>query len=145
MAAPDGHGGVMERIRQKIGRIQEHLQLLHTLRPECVERFPVDPIYRGAVLYYLYLLSDGCIVLAELVIRLKKLRTPQTYAEAFDILGESGVLPAAFAYSFATIAGFRNFLAHDYEKVDGFVICNEIMQRLDDVARYVQYIEAVSQ
>lgn len=131
----------MERIYQKIGRIKEHLHLLQTLRAECLERFPVDPIYRGAVLHYLYLLSDGCIILAELVIKLKKLRTPQTYAEAFDILGERGILPAEFAYSFATIAGFRNFLAHDYEKVDGFIICNEIMKRLDDVEQYLQYVE----
>lgn len=130
-----------ERMHQKIERLKEHLALLHALRPDCEERFPIDPIYRGAVLHYLYQLADGCIVLAELVIKLKKFRTPQTYAEAFDILGERGILPAEFAFSFAAIAGFRNFLAHDYEKIDGMVICAEVMQRLEDVERYLQYIE----
>lgn len=133
---------MMERIYQKIGRIREHLHLLHTLRPECQERFAIDPIYRGAVLHYLYLLADGCIVLAEQVIKIKKLRLPQSYAEAFDILGEGGVLPAKFAYSFAAIAGFRNFLAHDYEKVDGLIICADVMKRLEDVEQYLQLIEA---
>lgn len=134
-----------DRIHQKIERIKEHLALLHTLRPECQERFSIDPIYRGAVLHYLYLLADGCIVLAELVIKLKKLRTPQTYAEAFDILGERGILPAEFAFSFAAIAGFRNFLAHDYEKIDGMVICTEVMKRLEDVEQYLQYIVLAEQ
>jgi uncharacterized protein YutE (UPF0331/DUF86 family) len=131
----------MERILQKIGRIREHLHLLKTLRPECHERFSSDPIYRGALLHYLYLLADGCIVLAEQVIKIKKLRLPQSYAEAFDILGERGILPTEFAFSFATIAGFRNFLAHDYEKIDEFIICADVMKRLEDVERYLQLIE----
>lgn len=80
----------MERIFQKIERIKEYLRLLQTLRPECHDRFPLDPIFRGAVLHYLYLLSDGCIVLAELVIRQRRLRLPQTYAESFDILAREG-------------------------------------------------------
>ncbi len=131
----------MERIRYKIGRIREHATLLHTLRPDCRERFPVDPIFRGAVLHYLYLLADSCITLAEQVIKLKKLHTPQSYAEAIDILGECGVLPQEFAYDFAAIAGFRNFLAHDYEKVDETVICAEVMTRLEDVETYLRFIE----
>lgn len=131
----------MERIVQKIGRIREHLRLLLTLRPECRQRFSVDPIFRGAVLHYLYLLADGCIVLAELIIRQKRLRLPQTYAEAFDILGEAGVLPPDFAYAFASIAGFRNFLAHDYEKVDPVMVCAEVMKRLEDVEHYLHLVE----
>lgn len=131
----------MERVVQKIGRIREYLRLLQTLRPECHDRFPVDPIFRGAVLHYLYLLADGCIVLAELVIRQRRLRLPQTYAESFDILGEGGVIPSDFAYAFASIAGFRNFLAHDYERVDHMVVCSEIMKRLEDVDQYLQFVE----
>ena len=131
----------MERVTQKIGRIREHLRILYLLRPECHDRFPADPIFRGAVLHYLYLLADGCIVLAELIIRMRKLRLPQTYAEAFDILGEGAVIPADFAYTFASIAGFRNFLAHDYEKVDAVVICAEVMKRLEDVEQYLQLVE----
>ncbi|MEJ2684518.1 MAG: DUF86 domain-containing protein [Candidatus Sulfobium sp.] len=72
----------------------------------------------GALLYYLYLLADSCVSLAEMVIKKKSLRIPQSYQEAFDILGEGGVLEPAFAFDFAKIAGFRNFLAHDYEKMD---------------------------
>lgn len=55
------------------------------------------------------------MTLAELVIKHKKLRIPQLYHEAIDILGENRILEPAFAYKFARIAGFRNFLAHDYE------------------------------
>ena len=99
----------MERIRQKIGRINEHLAIIRSIKDDCRIRFATDPVYRGALLHYLYLLSDSCIVLAELVIKHKGLRIPQSYAESFDILGESHILDAEFAYRFAQIAGFRNF------------------------------------
>lgn len=83
---------------------------------------------------------DSCIVLAELVIKHEGLRIPQSYAEAFDILGDNRVLTADFAYRFASIAGFRNFLAHDYEKIDQEVICGQVMSRLDDADIFLQQI-----
>jgi uncharacterized protein YutE (UPF0331/DUF86 family) len=122
----------LERIRQKIGRINEHLSIIRSIKDECNVRFAIDPVYRGALLHYLYLLSDSCIVLAELVIKHKGLRIPQSYAESFDILGDNHVLDADFAYRFASIAGFRNFLAHDYEKIDQEMICGQIVHSLDD-------------
>ncbi|MDD2366039.1 MAG: DUF86 domain-containing protein [Desulfuromonadaceae bacterium] len=132
----------MERIRQKIGRIKEHLALIRTIKDDCRIRFTADPVYRGALLHYLYLLSDSCIVLAELVIKHKGLRIPQSYAESFDILGDSQILDAAFAYNFARIASFRNFLAHDYEKIDQEVICGQIMNSLEDVDLYLRQVSA---
>ena len=44
------------------------------------------------------------------------------------------------AYDFARIAGFRNFLAHDYEKVDGSFVCRQILARLDDVDSFIEQI-----
>lgn len=130
----------MERIQQKIGRINEHLAIIRSIKDDCRVRFATDPVYRGALLHYLYLLSDSCIVLAELVIKNKGLRIPQSYAESFDILGDNNILNADFAYRFASIAGFRNFLAHDYEKIDQEMICGQIMASLDDVDCYIQQI-----
>jgi uncharacterized protein YutE (UPF0331/DUF86 family) len=130
----------MERIYQKIGRINEYLSVIEGMKEDCRERFEVDPLYRGALLYYLYLLADSCISLAEMVIRKNNLRFPQSYQEAFDILGESGVLKPDFACAFAKIAGLRNFLDHDYEKTDMKLICDEALSKLEDVRSFVDQI-----
>jgi len=90
----------VERVIQKIGRINEYMKIIDMLKDECDVKFDKDPIYRGAMLHYLYLLTDTCIALAEMVIKKKNLRIPQSYAEAFDILGNSGVLDPEFSYSF---------------------------------------------
>jgi uncharacterized protein YutE (UPF0331/DUF86 family) len=76
-----------------------------------------------------------------LLIKHQKLRAPQSYAEAFDILGENGILEAGFAYRFAAIAGFRNFLAHDYEKISGNFVCENILSSLDDVDEFLEQVE----
>lgn len=131
----------MERIIQKIGRINEYIKIINGLKNDCDERFDTDAVYRGAMLHYLYLLTDTCIVLAEMIIKQKNLRTPQSYSEAFDILGDSGILDAEFAYSFAKIAGFRNFLAHDYDSIDSGIICTKILASLADIETYIQQIK----
>jgi uncharacterized protein YutE (UPF0331/DUF86 family) len=131
----------VERILQKIGRVKEYLSLLRSIKDDCLNRFVADLVYRGALLHYLYLMADSCIALAELVIKHRGLRIPQSYAEGFDILGENGILDPSFAYSFARISGFRNFLAHDYEGVDVKFICEDILSKLDDVDTFLKQIE----
>lgn len=131
----------MERIIQKIGRINEYIKILDTLKDDCMKRYESDPIYRGALLHYLYLLADTSIVLAEITIKEKGLRINQSYSEAFDILGDSGILDPEFAYSFAKIAGFRNFLAHDYDHIDGQIICSKILESISDIEYYIVQIQ----
>ncbi len=130
-----------ERIIQKTGRVREYMKLVKKLQPDCDKKFSVDPIYRGALLHYLYLMADTCIALAELVIKYKSLRLPQSYHESFDILGDAGVLDPKFAYTFGRIAGFRNFLAHDYEQVQSEIICNDVLGQLDEVEVFLAQIE----
>jgi len=132
---------MQHKIDKKISKLRYYLKLLKSYKPDCKKKFLTDPMYEGALLHYLYLISDGCISLATMVIKLKSLNKPQSYYEAIDILGENNILPREFAYNFAKIASFRNFLAHDYEKIDYLVICDEVLSKLDDIKKYLQLIE----
>jgi len=130
-----------QSLPQKIGRINEYIKIIENIKDECEKRFDTDAVYRGVMLHYLYLLADTSIMLAEMTIKKKNLRTPQSYSEAFDILGDNGVLDSEFAYSFAKIAGFRNFLAHDYDVIDSGIICSKILDSIADIQIYVQQIK----
>ncbi len=132
---------MQHKIENKISKLNYYLKLLREYKPDCKTRFLNDPMYEGALLHYLYMVSDGCITLAEMIIKLKSLSPPQSYYEAIDILGENNILPREFAYHFAEMASFRNFLAHDYEKIDYLVICDEVLEKLDDIDEYLQLIE----
>ena len=128
-----------EAIKTKIEKIEEYLKILELMEKDCEQKFS-DPLFRGALLHYLYLTADSCISLAEMIIKERNFRTPQTYSEAIDILGENGVIPSDFAYDFARIGGLRNFLAHDYEKVDMKRICKEVLRKIPDIKRYLSYL-----
>ena len=132
---------MQHKIEAKIKRVRYYLSLLKAYRSECKERFTGDPMFEGALLHYLYLASDGCIALAEMMLKYKDIGASQSYYEAIDTLGEYKIIPKEFAYSFAKIASFRNFLAHDYEKIDALVICEEALNKLDDIERYLQYLQ----
>ncbi len=132
---------MQHKIDKKISRLRYYLKLLNEYKPNCKDKFIGDPMYEGALLHYLYLISDGCISLAEMVIKYKSLSNAQSYYEAIDILGENDIIPKEFAYSFAKIASFRNFLAHDYEKIDYLVICDDALAKLDEIEIYLEYIE----
>jgi uncharacterized protein YutE (UPF0331/DUF86 family) len=131
---------MIERISIKIEKIKEYIELLKNMKEDCERRFLEDPIFRGALLHYLYLVADSSISLAEMIIKFKGFRTPQSYSETIDILGEHGIIPGEFAYNFARIASLRNFLAHDYEKIDYKRICKETLSKLSEVEQYLNYI-----
>jgi len=132
---------MLHRIESKIIAIKEILNILDELKDDCDKKFLNDKIYQGALLHYLYLVADSCIALAEMVIKYKGLKRSNSYYESIDLLGEANIIPANFAYDFAKIASFRNFLAHHYEKVDYKEICKNTLNKLDDIRKYLSFIK----
>jgi uncharacterized protein YutE (UPF0331/DUF86 family) len=132
---------MLAKIEKKIAKIKKYIKILEELKANCKEKFLSDEIYQGALLHYLYLVSDSSISLAQMVLKYNKVNVAQSYYEAIDMLGEEGIISKEFAYDFAKIASLRNFLAHDYEQIDYLIICDEILNKLDDIKKYLNFIE----
>jgi len=131
---------MQRNIELKIQKIYDYLDILDTYKDDCKQRFLNDSMFEGALLHYLYVVSDSCISLAEMMIKHKNLGLTQSYSNSIDRLGEKGVLPREFAYNFVKIASFRNFLAHDYEDVNYLIVCEEVFEKLDDIKEYLKYM-----
>jgi len=132
---------MQRNIELKIQKVYDYLDILDGYKDDCKQRFLNDSMFEGALLHYLYVVSDSCISLAEMMIKYKDFGLTQSYSNSIDRLGEKGVLPREFAYNFVRIASFRNFLAHDYEDVDYLIICEEIFTKLDDIKEYLKYMK----
>lgn len=53
-----------DRIESGIAKIRDYIKILHNIKDDCKDKFlkdPIYPIYKGAVLHYLYLTADSCI------------------------------------------------------------------------------------
>ncbi len=131
---------MQHKLQAKLKRVAYYVDLLETYKSDCKKRFLSDPMFEGALLHYLYLASDGCISIAEMMIKHRNIGSTQSYYEAIDTLGEQGILPREFAYRFAKIASFRNFLAHDYEKIDYAIICDDALSKLEEIREYLRII-----
>jgi len=128
---------MLHRIEKKIIYIRDILNFLYELKDDCDDKFLSDRLYQSALLHNLYLVADNSISLAEMVLKYKNIPKRESYFESIDMLGECG----KFAYDFAKIASFRNFLAHHYEKIDYKEICEKTLEKLEDIEKYLRYLE----
>ena len=56
-----------------------------------------------------------------------------TYAEAFEVLAEAGLLDAAQREVMVRMAGFRNVVVHEYARIDPEIVVRVLRDHLDDL------------
>jgi len=84
---------MQHKIEAKIKKVSCYVSLLQEYKVDCKERFVKDPMFEGALLRYLYLASDGCIAIAEMILKHKNLGTSQSYYEAMIHLENKTYFP----------------------------------------------------
>ncbi|HDO25704.1 MAG TPA: DUF86 domain-containing protein, partial [Nitrospirae bacterium] len=105
-------------IENKISSVHKYLAILEKYKTYSQKEIIDNIDRRGAVERYLYLAIQSTIDLAEAVIVFKNLRKPSTMSESFHILHEAGIVPVDLTDQMVRMTGFRNIIAHDYEKLN---------------------------
>ena len=82
------------------------------------EEFLASVDVQNMVLHAMYLAIQCAIDLANDLIVMHELEEPSTYREVFLILGRGKLLPMRLAKKLASLAGFRNVIAHIYLTLD---------------------------
>jgi len=131
---------VHEKVAKKLEQLREYVGYLKNYQKYSLDNLTKDHTLKGAVERYLHLSAECVIDIAEIIIAELRLRKPEEYREAIDILGEAGILPHEFAYRFAPIAGFRNILVHEYTKIDLAEVYRHLQQDLADFEKFAGYI-----
>lgn len=127
-------------IENKISSVKKYLKILTRYKKYSRDTIERDIDIRGAVERYLYLTIQATIDLAEAVVAYKNLRKPATMSEAFYILNEEGIIPEKLTEKLAKMTGFRNILAHDYEKIDYAIVHNALNHGVLDISSFVKKI-----
>ncbi len=79
---------------------------------------------------------EVCADVANHIIADRKLRVPATYAEAFDILEEAGILTAAQREAMVRMSGFQNIIVHEYAGIDPAMVVGVLRERLGDFGAF---------
>ena len=123
-------------VLRKVADLERYVDQVSEYRDITVEQYQGDWRTQRIVERTLQMAIEVCVDLANHVIADRGLRVPATYAEAFEVLGEAGILSAAQQEAMVRIAKFRNVIVHDYARVDPAIVVRILRAHLGDFAGF---------
>jgi uncharacterized protein YutE (UPF0331/DUF86 family) len=120
-------------LRRRIDALLGYLERLERFRNVDRATFVSDPDTHHLAERYLHLAVESSLDIANHLIADQGLEAPETYLDAFAILGTHGVLDSALAQRLQAWAGYRNVLVHAYLAIDHGVAWDAITSDLDDL------------
>lgn len=124
-----------------VGRVLALLERLQAETDELIklrgsEALSGDETALAAAKYRFIVAIETCIDVAEHVIASEGLRSPDSLAEAFAVLGDAGFVDQDLAADLQDMARFRNLLVHGYQRVDDARVAEILRTRLGDFERF---------
>jgi len=127
-------------VLKKLAMLREHAARVRRRRPPTREAFESDVDVQDALALSFLVAVQEANDIAMHVAADEGWGVPSSYAEAFEILANHGVITAEHARELAGVAAVRNRIAHGYASVDPGRIWNELPAGLDALDRYVEAI-----
>ena len=131
------------RIERRIQEIHRRVKLLNEkFKPLSEDELTKDEILNSSAERNLQIAIQACIDIANhMVASLGLNKKFETTGEVFYELVENGIFDGDFANKMISITGYRNVLVHGYLDVERKITYDNIQNRLDDLAKFAQYIE----
>lgn len=107
-----------EVLAERAAAIERHLQRVAARLPPTPDELEPATDASDAVILHLWQATQITLDLAMTACLERNLGTPTSYADAFLRLAEGGLLHEDLAGRLALAAGFRNVVAHMYERLD---------------------------
>ena len=126
------------RIEQKIEQIEEYLEFLLSKVPNEIEKYKKDLTAKAVCERYAEKIIQSVIDLAFYVINIKKFIQPMEEERSFIILQKNNIITEKLAKSLIEAKGMRNFIIHEYGKIDDEIIFESISNQLEkDVREFI--------
>ena len=107
------------RLMTYLGEMDEALADWERYRAEfSLDDLRTDRDKRNMTSHAMLVSIQSAIDLANQLIAQHRLRHPETYREAFELLAEASILTPELSDNLADLAGFRNVLVHIYWRLD---------------------------
>jgi|SRR3990172_3497712 len=128
-------------LSRKIERLKEEILYLEVNRAKFLKELGVSVEAKKIAERSAYLATEIALDITELVISMKGLPRPSSYSDSIFKLGEYKLVPKDFSRRFVYIAGFRNFLAHDYEVDNSADLKRFLKAGLGDMKKFISFME----
>ncbi len=88
-------------------------------------------------------LQRACEVTTDIamyIVSTRKLGTPQTKKEAFELLEQNNLISSDTCKKMKNMIGFRNIAIHDYKQIDEGILKDVIENHLQDLTEFARAI-----
>lgn len=127
-------------IENKISFVKKYLKILERYKKYSQEELEGNIDLKGALERYLYLVSQATIDLAEAIISYRNFRKPTALKESFYILEEEKIISTELTNKMTKMVGFRNIVAHDYDKINYDIVYDVLQHKLKDIEEFLKII-----
>lgn len=121
-------------IQNKLARVEAYITRLQEIIPDGFEDFEKDWKTQMIAERGLQILIEIIIDVANRLIAIKNWGPTTSSADSIRLLVLKKVISSEEPY--LRMIKFRNFIVHDYDKVDNEVVYSILTQNLDDIRRF---------
>ena len=122
---------IFNKIVSKFEKLDEYLKCLCDIQKVNKKTFLEDYHFYGLAERYLQLSIEVILDIGKLMIVYQNLRKPEDNQDIFAVLTDEKILSLKLSEKFSGIAGFRNILVHDYEKIDRKIVYEKLQKNLE--------------
>ena len=105
-------------IAERAAALERHLQRVQHKLPPAPGALTNDRDAADSVILHLWQATQIVIDVAVAACAIRRLGTPESYADAFRRLESAGLIEGDLASRLVRAAGFRNLVAHAYDTLD---------------------------
>lgn len=121
-------------IKNKLARIEEYLTKLQKITPNAFEEFKNDWRTQMIAERGLQILIEIIIDVANRLIAIKNWGPTTSSADSIRLLALKKVISSEEPY--LKMTRFRNFIIHDYDKIDREIVYSILTKNMDDIKRF---------
>ena len=126
----------MPLILRKLAELDNYLGQISGYSGVSIEKYRKDWKVQRIVERTLQMMIETCVDIANHVISDSNLRPPSSYADAFVVLKENGIISEKLSINLQKMAKFRNVVVHQYEQVDASVVVLILTRHIQDFERF---------
>jgi len=121
---------------RKLSNLDKYLDQIGEYACITMEGYRGDWKVQRIVERTLQMMIETCLDISGHIIADGKFRVPETYADAFRILVENGILSEAHLDAYEKMARFRNIVVHDYERIDPEIVMGLLKNDLQNFEEF---------
>lgn len=130
-----------ERINDKIIEIEKYLENLSSYIPNSLEEYKESPKTKDACEHCFEKIVEASEDLAFLLLKFEKIKFPEKEESIFNVLVKSNIINNELSKKLQDAKGMRNFISHEYGKVDDEIVFEAISNELEvDIRKFIKEI-----